>query len=117
MMRHTLWATKDNEVALELRSGGENLAIEQYDAITRVVIRLRPIPAGGGDILMDSSVTPGLLLWGGATGRKVMIEGSKLSDVPVPAGRYLGRVIAYSTDQPDGLVFVDFPDYSLHVRS
>jgi hypothetical protein len=116
VLSHVLWTGKDNEASLQLTSAGANLTPEQYDAITRLVIRLRPI-AGGADVLLDSSVTPGLLAWGGSVGALVMIEGGKLPDVPVPAGDYRARVIAYSVDQPQGVVFVDFNEYGFSIRT
>jgi hypothetical protein len=111
-VQHTAWLGKDNDVALELHSSGANLTTLQYDAITNVVIRLRPV-GGGADVLLDNAVTAGVLDW---TTDKVVIEGSRLPAVPVPAGLYRGRVIAYSADQPLGLVFADFGDYALRVR-
>ena len=113
-MQHTVWLGKDNDVAMELHSSGVNLSADAYDAITNVVIRLRPA-RGGPDVLLDNTVTPGILAW--TTDRRVVIEGSELPNVPVPAGAYRGRVIAYSTDQPLGLVFADFEEYAFHVRT
>lgn len=113
-MRHTVWLNKDNDPALELHSAGANLTSDQYDAITNVIIRLRPV-GGGADVLLDNAVTAGVLAW--TADRRVVIEGSRLPAVPVPAGLYRGRVIAYSVDQPLGLVFADFENYSVHVRT
>ena len=112
-MQHTVWLGKDNDVAMELHSSGVNLSADAYDAITNVVIRLRPA-RGGADVLLDNTVTPGILAWN--TDRRVVIEGSELPNVPVPAGTYRGRVIAYSADQPLGLVFADFGEYIFSVR-
>ena len=113
-MRHIMWTGKDNESAFELHEAGSNISLAQYDAITRLAIRLRPVPHGA-DVLLDSDATPGLLLWGGAK-QRVVIEGAKLPDVPAPANEYRARVIAYSVDQPKGVVWVDFDGYSVSIR-
>jgi hypothetical protein len=114
-VQHTVWLGKDNEVALELHSSGANLSSDQYDAITNLVIRLRPVN-GGADVLLDNAAKPGVLAWD--ADRKVVIEGGLFSVAPVvPAGLYRARVIAYSTDQPLGVVFADFEDYTVQVRT
>jgi hypothetical protein len=108
---HTLYMGHDNEQALNLRVGGENLSLAQYDNLLRVRVDLRP-QAGGAVIPLDSEDVPGLFRWGGEDGARVVIDGAKLEDVPdLLPGSYRGRVIAYSGNFPNGVVFADYPEY------
>ena len=116
-MQHTLWRGKSNAVAYELVSDGSNLDAGQYAAISRVVMRLRPVTGGVSFITLDSDTSGALITWGGAVGDRVVVDGSLLPAANVPAGWYHVRVLAYSVDHPDGMVFVDYPNYWLEVRA
>lgn len=116
MTHHVLFLDRDNESRLELRANGQNLTAEQYEAITRVLIELRLGGRADERLDLDSQVTAGLFTWSGDL-RLVVIEGSLLAGIPVPAGKHKGRVIAFSPDQPEGIVFADFKDYTMEVRT
>lgn len=114
-MHHVLWHGKRNSVSFELRSGGGNLDAEQYGGVNRIVMRLR---AGGvgAPIAVDSAATDGFIKWGGETGERVVLDGALLPQTAILAGWYRVRVIAYSADHPEGIVFADYPDYILEIR-
>lgn len=114
MIMHTFYLQHDNEQAFELHEGGVNLSTARYNGITRITIDLDRGPT------LDSDEHEGLLAWGDqdhTVGPKVVIEGSKLAEVAelIP-GRYGARVVAYSTDQPKGVVFLDHLDYRMTIH-
>jgi hypothetical protein len=112
---HTLYLGHDNEQALLLERGGSNIPHDEYEAITRIRIDLRPL-AGGDTIHLDSVDHPALFLWGGDAGDRVIIEGAALP-ADLPPAAYRARLIAYSPAQPSGIVFVDHADYHLIIRT
>lgn len=116
-MTSVLYLGHDNEADLELLEDGVNLSQERYDAITKVTLRLEPFGQGVA-ITLDSDVTPGLFLWGGADpGRKLRFEGGKLADAGAVAGSYYGRLVVFAPDQPTGIVWVDADTYGVYIRA
>ena len=113
-VQHVLWLGKSNDAALELHDGGENLSLADYDAITRVVLRLQPL-GRVGQVVLDSSEKPSLFSWGGDDAR-VLIRGGALSSDDITPGYYRGRVSVYAADAPNGIVWLDLHQYSLLVR-
>ena len=113
-MKHVLWLGKDNSVAFQVLSAGKNLATSQYDAISRVVIRLHAIHSDTV-ITLDSAQTSQLFSWGPD---RITLHGSQLGEVPdVDEGLYFGRIIVYSNDHPGGVVVADGQDYSVTIKT
>ena len=104
-IEHVFWAGRDNERALYLLSDGERLTSSQVDAITRLVLTLRP-PVGD-DVVLDSDSDSTWYSWDST---RLLLELGSQS-----AGKYRARLVAYSADQPDGIVYADFPNYTVRV--
>ncbi|MEW4983082.1 MAG: hypothetical protein AB1Y26_07605 [Cycloclasticus sp.] len=93
---HYIWLGRDNALELQLQDAG---AVIDHSAITRVEVDL-----GGGTVL-DSDTNAA---WFDLTKTDRLVF--KLGQSSVAAGQYRARLIIYTPDYPNGLIWGDQPE-------
>lgn len=111
-MVHSFYIGHDNDQSFSLLRDGTPLTQEEYDAISRIALTLRPYRGNPNDVTVVDSQSSGAISWDAG---EVVIEGSAFLEL-VDQGDYVCRVVVYSGDQPDGVVWLDYRDYVIEVR-
>jgi hypothetical protein len=108
-VKHTFVRGLDNEKGLELLDNDVPLTLTQYQAFTGFTLSFL---SGGTVQSFTSAAHPEMVILDASVPR-LLIEAGGLG---LAVGGYGVRLVGYSSDQPEGVMLVDYKQYEITIK-